>query len=148
MTLIALKKLKKDKLKKMVKQSSKNVAFKKLNTLKVSHSKSKVLSHPELKMQMYLKNQQLNTDHIKFLFKVRSRMLNCKSNYKEYYLKSQNKEKALLCPLCKKHEDLQQNIIECEKIDNGTVQLTKKEYESLLSENINTDVLIKFKSLW
>ena len=55
---------------------------------------------------------------------------------------------ALLCPLCKKHDDSQQNIIECEKIDKSYGNVTQKEYESLLSEQIDTDVLNRYKKLW
>ena len=75
-------------------------------------------------------------------------MLNFKANFKEHYLKISSKENALACSLCGKHEDNQQNIIDCEKIKKGLVKVTKKEYESLLSEKLDTDVLIKYNELW
>ena len=102
------------------------VALKKLNNKKESHSKSKALSHSELNMKEYFKSQELNTEQIKFLFKLRSRMLSFRANFKEHYLKNQNKERALLCPLCQKHEDSQQNLIDCEEIDNSSEKITKK----------------------
>ena len=75
-------------------------------------------------------------------------MLNFKANFKEHYLKISSKENAFACSLCGKHEDNQQNIIDCEKTEKRLVKITKKEYESLFSENLDTDVLIKYKELW
>ena len=75
-------------------------------------------------------------------------MLSFGANFKEHYLKNQNKERALLCPLCQRHEHSQQNLIDCEEIDNSLEKITKKEYESLLSEKIDTAILLKFKKLW
>ena len=75
-------------------------------------------------------------------------MLKVKSNFKEHFFKIEAKEKALLCPLCKKYDDSQQHIIECEKIDKNSETVTQKEYQSLLSEKIDTDILVRYKKLW
>ena len=76
-----IKHISKGKFKKIVKESSKKVAFEKLSKVKEKHSKSKVLNHSEIGMKNYFKNQHLYTDQIKFLFKLRSRMLNFKSKF-------------------------------------------------------------------
>ena len=56
----------------------------------------------------------MSTKEIKFLFKVRSRMLLVKHNYKENYRRNGIiEEKSLLCPLCKKHSDNQENLVNC-----------------------------------
>ena len=75
-------------------------------------------------------------------------MFKFKSNFKEQYNKIENKEWALLCPLYQNHEDTQANRTQCQRLENNSKEVTKAEYESLLSERIDMDILVKYKKLW
>ena len=58
-------------------------------------------------------------------------MLLVKNNFKENYRKNGIiDEKSLVCPVCKKHSDTQQNLVNCEMIKNS---------ESIIYENIFDD---------
>ena len=75
----------------------------------------------------------LTTKESKFLFKIRTHMLNVKANYKEKYKNDyQSEMEYLKCDLCSKHIDDQESLLICESLD---IQ-EKIEYNDLFSNNV------------
>ena len=73
-------------------------------------------------MRSYLKNKHINPKQAKIIFKIRTRMLNVKNNFKNGYV-------DLSCPVCKIDEDSQEHMLtKCLKLEN---KITSKEYRSL-----------------
>ena len=68
--------------------------------------------------QDYLKDQRLNPKEIKLLFKLRTRMLNCKENFKNKY-----QGEFLFCELCKISADSQSHLMECHILTNCVPEL-------------------------
>ena len=71
-------------------------------------------------------------DGCKFIFLLRSRMLDVKCNYRGRYLHSNT-----LCPVCKKEEDTQAHILVCAELNVENEIVTKTvEYNDLFSEKL------------
>ena len=83
----------KDKFKEMVKTACKKVAFEFLLKLKDGHSKGEDIVYGNFKLQNYLNSELFNTKQAKLLFKLRSRMVDVRNNYKNKY------KDNLLCPV-------------------------------------------------
>ena len=94
-----------------VKEACARVALQKLLNLKRQHSKGRELVFQKLQMSEYLKNPKITLFESKMIFKIRSRSLQFKSNYKSLYQQDENA--TLLCPLCDGHEDSQEEIMAC-----------------------------------
>ena len=90
----------------MVKEAAKKLAFENLNKQKQTHSKSKNISHSRLEMQKYFRNKKLHAEEINFLFKLRSRMLPVKINFRNHE-HDQDMDICILClcPLCQSFQD-------------------------------------------
>ena len=86
--------------KNIVKAKAKEIAFKKLQQLKVCHSKMKNISYDELKVQTYLLREDLRVEQKRALFRFRTRMADFGENFRA------GREKVL-CPLCTLHLDSQ-----------------------------------------
>ena len=87
-------------------------------------------------MQDYLCPNEISVDEAKFIFHLRTRMLDVKTNYSERYTDS-------LCPSCKIEEDTQKHLIECSKLDTDGDLVTKlPEYDHLFSEKLDLKVSI------
>ena len=69
-------------------------------------SKVKNLTYEHLEMQNYLGGSEMETREKKFLFQLRSRMIDVKTNFK-------NNHSDLSCPLCGIKEDDQKHVLEC-----------------------------------
>ena len=63
-----------------------------------------------MKMQEYLGPNDLGIDEAKFLFQLRTRMIEVRNNYSGSY-------PDLRCPLCKSEVDTQQHLLECKKLE-------------------------------
>ena len=77
----------------------------------MSKSKLNDLNYTELKMQEYLTLKTMNVTEAKSMFKFRVRMAPFGENYK-------GGQTLVLCPLCKKHPDNQEESFKCEEIKN------------------------------
>ena len=83
-------------------------------------------------MQKYLKSKEVNKYHSKFIFGLRSRMLDVGVNYP-------NKSKSKTCPVCKDSDSLdsQQHILVCPKLcENEVVGNSPPNYQDLFKENV------------
>ena len=111
---------------KKVKESCKNIAFENLLETQSSYSKGSNLGYGKLKMRSYLKSKKINSKQAKIVFKIRTRMINVKNNFK-------NGSSDTNCSICDDGIETQEHIfIECKMLGD---RLTKKEYMSLFGED-------------
>ena len=105
-----------------------------LDGLKESHSKVKSLEYSTLQCQAYLTSPLFSNKDVNILFALRSRMVECKDNFKNRY-----KDADLLCPLCLKYDDTQQHMLDCkvlgERMDSKKVTNNKVVYTDIFEKN-------------
>ena len=77
------------------------------------HSKIKDIEYKKFETQGYMNSPLFTNDEVNLLYKIRSRALNCKVNFKNRY-----KKDDLLCILCYKEQDTQQHILVCKALQN------------------------------
>ena len=104
-----IKKMKKSNFKKQIKTKIQALALKQLNKIKKSHSKVLQLKYTKLETQNYIKKKIFSTKEITTLFKLRTRMVQVKMNFKNFYDNT-------LCDLCYDEEDSQEHMLNCEKL--------------------------------
>ena len=129
MTLERIKVMKEEDLKEIVKKACEKKALEFLNKNKEGHSKVLHISHPKWEQQPYLKpNQMVSIDE--FIFLLRTRMLDIKTNYR-------NKYSDVICPICKSADDEQAHLLVCKELTQGTelVDPTMK-YENFSYTNL------------
>ena len=122
----------------LVKESALNQALKYLNGLKVKEnqlsSKTSHIQHRKIGMASYLKPNQISIQEAKFLFTLRSRMLDIKCNYRGKY-------SDVICPSCKQDDDTQQYLLVCSSLNmDGVVAGSLPDYNDLFSENLSKQV--------
>ena len=101
-----IRNLSKYSFKKIVKEKISQFAFKALTNEQRNLSKVNHLKFSGLKIQEYLLPNKLGLSMSRFVFLLRSRMLDVRCNYKNKYI-------DILCPLCKSDQDTQQHILVC-----------------------------------
>ena len=128
-----------------MKTAVEKAAFKWLIGEKGKLSKLKNLNYGCLKMQNYLGGSELETREKKFLFLLRTRMLDVKINFRNHH-------SDLCCPLCGTSEDDQKHNLECSVLlQNITDVATEKtNYDDIYVNNISKQVKILriFMKLW
>ena len=97
--------------KKFIKTKVRMAAFIYLNDLKLTHSKVRDIEYDKLETQSYLTSPLFSNEDVNILFSLRSRSVECKSNFKNRY-----KEEDILCPFCRIGEDSQQHMLVCKEI--------------------------------
>ena len=109
--------------KKKVKETCMKYAFTKLMEIRSRHSKSKVAEYNKLETSGYLRSNIFTVTQSRLLFKIRSRMLDVKMNFKNNY----NDDITLLtCDQCNSGEmDDQSHILSCKVLEN-TKNITVK----------------------
>ena len=111
---------------KKVKKACKIFAFENLLEAQLEYSKGSNLGYGSLKSRSYLKSAKINANQAKTIFRIRTRMLKVKNNFKNGSVNTK-------CPICKNGEDSQEHVfIECKMLGE---RLSKKEYFSIFSEN-------------
>ena len=110
------------------------------------HSKSKSVEYNKLETRDYLKSNIFTVSQSKLLFKIRSRMLNVKMNFKNMY----NDDITLLaCDQCNTGELEDQNhVISCNTLENNKISDIK--YSDLFSGNTNTvkKAITEYEKSW
>ena len=115
---------------KMINDKVEKAAWDYLNDEKEKHDKVKHIVHSKVEMQKYLRPNSLTNEESKFIFQLRTRMLEVKCNYRGRYLNSNT-----LCPVCMKQEDTQAHIIECKDLDGeNELVLGSVNYQHLFSD--------------
>ena len=107
----AIVKSSKNSYKNFIKAKVRTAALKHLNNLKGTHSKIQTIEYVELKTQSFITSPIFSNDDVSLLYSLRSRSVDCKANFKSIY-----KDTDILCPFCKKEDDSQQHMLECEVI--------------------------------
>ena len=122
--------MKKEDLQKIIKDACKISALEYLNKVKSKHSKVLHIPHSTLDMQPYLKPNHITIMEAKFIFSVRTRMLDVKTNFK-------NKYNDLKCPNCME-EDSQSHLLSCDKIVSQSEIVTEiPKYENIFGTNLD-----------
>ena len=102
-----IKNMKKENFKTYVKKKVDTKVFKYLENLKEGHSKVKDIKYKKLEMQQYMKDPNFSINNIKLLFKLRTRMVQVKRNFKSAF-------QSLVCDLCEIEEDDQHHLLSCQ----------------------------------
>ena len=98
-------------------------------------------------MQTYLSSDKLTVKEAKMLFKIRTRMIDVKSNYKKKYIsKTRSEYESLLCSISKSHEDNSENVFQCPELGNTS----DIQFDDLFSRNIDkiSKAIKLFQKLW
>ena len=119
-------------------------AFKALTNEQRNLSKVNHLEFNGLKIQEYLLPNKLGLSMSRFVFLLRSRMLDVRCNYKNKYI-------DILCPLCKSDQDTQQHILVCSVLKGeeivGEIPLYEYLWQRDTSKLILTASVLKKKFL-
>ena len=129
LTINDIEKMPKNTFKALVKNSVTKEALKYLNDEKKQHSKVSHIVHKQIEMEKYLKPGQTTIQESKFLFMIRTRMLEVKGNFR-------SKWSDLICPCCK-----QQHLLTClSLIADGVITGSLPDYNDLFSDNLSRQV--------
>ena len=105
-----IKKMSKLKWKKIVKNAMREKAFNDLIEIHDSYVKGEDLSYGKLESRTYLLSKNMTTSQKRLVFKMRTNMINVKSNYSHSYVE-------FSCPCCGEEEDTQEHMfITCKKL--------------------------------
>ena len=132
LSINTIKLMKKEDLKVLVKEACENKALEYLNKVKAKHSKVRDIQHSKWEMQGYLQPNQeyLSIQEAKFIFLLRTRMLDVKVNF-------ENKYRDKSCPNCETREDSQPHLLECVKLIDGTaIANSIPDYCDLFGDNL------------
>ena len=113
---------------------------------KSSHRKGKNLEYSKIETKEYLLTNKITVSQALLLFKIRSRMLEVKMNFKEKYL---NNDQLLLCKLCENDDlDEQSHFTRCSAVKNN--QNLQFNYSNLFSQDINIlkIAISQFEASW
>ena len=129
LTFNQFKLMKKEELQKIVKTACEKSALKYLNQVKSKHTKVMHIEHKSWDKQPYLQPKNLSIAEAKFIFLVRTRMLDLKCNFK-------NKYSDKNCPNCTQ-EDTQSHLLQCEKlVDASGITIELPNYEDIFASNL------------
>ena len=107
----------KQSFKTFLKRKSMEIAVKYLSKLKNKHSKLDDIHFSELKCAKYLEDSRISQKEAKLLFKLRTRMYNVKSNFKEQF------NFNLACELCSSAICDQRHLLQCKVLQNLVPEL-------------------------
>ena len=126
--------------KNMVKNIIKEKAFRRLETMKQTHSKAKFLKYQKLEMQDYLMPndiEKITKEEVQLIFKMRGNITNLKMNMKNQY-------ESFECEVCESEDENQKHVYECKKIwelkneKKGHLQ----KYEDIMTGNVKDKIKI------
>ena len=110
--------------------------------------KGNKIKYRKLSIQNYLITDKLTSHEIKFLFKIRTNMLEFKTNFKRKYVKDkvENEEEILLCPVCKDHIDNEEEMLNCKNLSASKNVI----FDDIYSNDMNkvSKTLKEFRRLW
>ena len=69
--------------------------------------------HKKIEIEKYLTGNNLSVQRGKFLFTLRTRMIEVRANYKKKY-------PDINCPLCKESEDTQEHMLHCSDLQGAS----------------------------
>ena len=114
-----IKDIKKEHFRKMIKHKIEINAAKEQEEKRRGHSKSKNIKFGGFSPAKYLLSKNLSTEEVQTLFKLRTRMIDVKDNFK-----STNRNN-MWCKTCQLFIETQQHLIDCPEIRIKTKHLMK-----------------------
>ena len=136
LTISDVERMPEQTFRRIVKEKTDLKALEYLNNLKAKHSKVMNLDHQNLIMQTYLEPNEMSVQECKFMFALRSRMVDVRANYREKYF-------VAICPSCKLEEENQEHLLSCINLQTtGTIANSTPEYQDLFSNNLRKQVNI------
>jgi hypothetical protein len=132
-----------DQISVMSEHALKNLLNKKADAKAVEYlnlgkkSKTKHILHENLVLQPYLMAGNMSNYQRKFIFQLRSKMLDMKVNY-------QGSHTDLQCELCGKHEESQESLLICEKLVDANELVTDElpVYDDLFAQDVQKQINI------
>ena len=133
--------------KQFIKSKIRMRALKYLKSFQQTHSKVKEIVYEKLEVQPYLTSPLFSNDEVNLLHRLRSRMTECKANFKQKYVNN------LKCRLCNLEAEDQQHLLHCVELSKlfqtQSVTMGKVKYEDIFSPNIEQKVATAlFKNLF
>ena len=123
----------------MIKKEANKLALKYLKNLKLKHSKMDTIkiSDNKVKVSPYLLDKRINPDQAKFIFKVRTRMLPMKCNFKNQYKDDYTYD------LCKLKLDNQEHLLQCKVLQHFIPETvnTNIKYEDMFDDSVEKIIL-------
>jgi hypothetical protein len=141
MSLEEMKKKSQWSFKRLVKIKSKEYTLDYLLDLKEQHRKMDSLEYTELKLQEYLKDDEIPVVEARNLYRFRTRVAKFKLNFKNSY-------ESIACPLCLVQPDTQVHCVQCPEVKNKID--VQGDYRDIFTERISTDIsrtLLKITNL-
>ena len=146
LTFDEISRMKYDQFKTKVKSACKIYTLKRLLAIKARHSKGDNLEYARLETNKYLLSKVITAPQALLLFKIRSRMLNVKMNFKETY---QNDIILLQCDLCSSGKlDDQTHVPMCPALQSN--QNIQFDYSKLFSTNVTIlkKAITEYEAAW
>ena len=112
---VEISQMSKEKYKTMIEKKINSEAFKYLNELAKSHSKSRLISNDKFEKKPYFSDRRFSKEDVQILFALRTRTTNCKSNFKTQY---GNQLKCRICKVDGSIED-EEHILICSALTDG-----------------------------
>ena len=135
-----ISKITKETYKKNIKSKITKAAFQYLIEKQRKHSKVSNIKYKKLEIQKYMTSNIFTNEEVNLLFAIRSRAIDCKSNYKNRY-----KEDDLKCRICSEEEETQIHLLKCKVLNNEIKSkgvLTEQiEYEDIFKNHIKQKVI-------
>ena len=116
--------------KKKVKKEAKQNAFEVLSSMKDGHSKMENIHYTEIKMQDYMKSENLKLNEALNIFKIRTRMAKFGENFRAG-------ADFILCPLCSEDLDNLKHSFQC-KIIRREIEI-QGDLSDIYSENVSKE---------
>ena len=114
----------------LVKRKTATEALRYLNQVKSKHSKVLNIVHKRLEIATYFTGNDMRVTECKFLFALRSRMIDVRANYRDKYWDT-------ICPCCCLEEDTQEHLLSCHMIDEeGAITDNLPNYQDLFGNNV------------
>ena len=130
----------KDQFSRIVKQKTEEFAARQLEKVRDNHSKTENLKFEGFKPAKYFFSKNLTTQEVQTLFKLRTRMVNVKGNYRS------SNTNNMWCKLCLLFTENQQHLIECPVIRMKTKHLINFKnisYEMIFGSTEAQEVIAK-----
>lgn len=106
----------KQHFKTLIKKKSKELTIEYLNKQKRKHKKSEQLEVGDLTVSPYLSDPRFSKKERELLFKLRSKTVQVKANFKNAYLNND-----MLCDLCKLFPCTQSHLLQCPQLNLSLV---------------------------
>ena len=127
----------KEDFKNIIKKSVNQLSFDYLQKLRETHSKAKDLNYQSLQIQPYLtavSDASLTIDEKKFLFALRCRMIEVKSNYKFG-------QEDLLCRACNEKEERQEHLLVCSALNENELVDDTPNYKDIFGSKLEKMIM-------